>query len=131
MAMLCIAIYATGQSLPDFDRAIDPASLNAEDIYLHLDTITDHRKPVSLNYLRDEFPRQETLYMECYYQKSSGHHLLRLGQSKIKPESLYVMAEGWGTTYLIISDGYCTIFQSINHDAELPEAPPYLKKCIY
>ena len=131
LAFICMAFHTVGQSLPAFEDAIDPVSLDYDEIYQHLDTTTGHRQPFSLSYLDREFPAGEILTIESYFQKSPDHHLLRLSQNSIVNNRLYVMAEGWGATYFKISDGHCTIIQTTLNNSDQKATPPYLKKCIY
>ena len=130
-AFLCITISCFCQPLPAFNHAIDPSELDLESIYQHLDTIYDHRKPVRLSFLQHEFPEQLYLTIETYFQKSKTHKLLRLSSYQIEPTHLFVMAEGWGATYLRISDQNCTIVSALIQDAVQDSFVLLDKQCIY
>ena len=126
-----MSVLAYGQQLPDFDQAIDPLSLDFQEIFNHLDTIQFHRKPVNLSFLKEEFPDQNTLTLETFYQKSTGHQLLRLSKNNIDPNQIYAMIEGWGTTYFKVSDGNCVVINTIWNANESEKSPPLYRKCAY
>jgi hypothetical protein len=130
-ALLCITINCLCRQLPEFNQAIDPTELDLEHVYQHLDTITNHRKPVSLSFLEEEFPDHTTLSIETYFQKSESYKLLRLSSYRIVPGQLFVMAEGWGTTYLKISDQHCDVVSAIITGPFHSELLLLYRKCNY
>ena len=119
------------QQLPSFSQAIDPTELDLESIYFHLDTVGNHRKPVRISFLQAEFPDHNSLSIETYFQRSNKHKLLRLGSYHIIPGQLFVMAEGWGTTYLKISDQYCTVVTGLVMGAVQNDLILLERKCVY
>lgn len=129
----CICLIATlySQSVPDFNQAVDPVSLDPANIFEQLDTVKMHRTPINLSYLSNEFPGQKSLMIETYYQKSAKHHLLRLSKNLISPERFFAMAEGWGTTYFRISDGNCIIVSTILQGKNQNESADLHRNCIY
>jgi hypothetical protein len=130
-AFLCITVRCFCQQVPAFNQAIDPTTLDLESIYQHLDTIGSHRKAVRLHFLQNEFPDHSPLTIETFFQKSETHRLLRLSSYRIAPEQLFVMAEGWGNTYLKISDQHCTVVSALITGPNQDNLLLLDKKCIY
>lgn len=122
---------AFGQSFPNFNDAIDPLDLGLGQVFEHLDTFSNHRKPISLSFLTNEFPNQEFINIDVFYQKSDQHSLLRLGSNRIKCNPLFVMTEGWGTTYIKVSDDQCAVWKIIYHDHERTDTMPLFRDCLF
>lgn len=114
--------YVEGQHLPDFSEAVDPAELDPGAVFFHLDTARQYRKPVRLDFVRQEFAPDVPVEMETFYQKSAHHTLLRLGKISFTPANLFAMTEGSGHTFIKMTDGVCTVITRITVDpvAEKP-----------
>lgn len=128
---LSLFLSGYGQSLPDFNQAINPIELGAAQIYEHLDTIKSHRKPALLGFLMEEFPGNSRLQMETFYQRSASHELLQLSSGQITTNTMYVTAEGWGTTYFVIADDYCRVIFTITTSDEVYQSQLHRRTCIY
>src|SRR5690606_20878650 len=90
---------AKGQHLPDFNEAVDPTDLEPAAVFFHLDTVRQYRKPVKLDFVRQEFAPDTPVELETFYQKSAHHTLLRLGKISFSPVNLFAMTEGSGHTF--------------------------------
>lgn len=132
--MLCLCLLygvcLSAQSLPNFNDAVDPANLDAADIFFQLDTVASHRRPLSLAGVGKEFGSREPLFVETFYQKSAEHQLLQLTKFTLPLDRLYAMVEGLGKTYFRISDGVCTIvLEYVNQDTKSGQSS-FRKDCL-
>ena len=121
---LIIAIPVLAQPIINFDESIDPYKLEISVLLEQLDTSTQYCVPLSLDYLKEEFPHRDLLLVETFYQKSPHHLLLRLGLGKIPVQNSYIYSGAVGSTYLRISDDYCSIVvkrQMLASDGEFAE----------
>lgn len=132
LLLLFTAYGMSAQSLPDFDKAVDPEALDQHEIYEHLDTTNYADPTVELPVLKEEFAIGEPISIHTYYQRSSEHLLLRMGQMHLTNprQQLYARAEGEGVTIYRISDGQCTLYTLISKTSQKIVQSTTEKKCI-
>jgi hypothetical protein len=121
--------HAEGQHLPDFSDAVDPADLDSDVVFFHLDTVRQYRKPVKLDFVRQEFAPDVPVELETFYQKSAHHTLLRLGKISFASANLYAMTEGPGNTFFKMTDGVCTVITRFTVDPTAPETTLLTRTC--
>ena len=130
---LCLLLSnaAWCQFVPDLSQARDPADFSIVQIFEQLDTISSHRRPIALDFLEEEFPKEASITIETYFQKSDQHALLRLGSNRIRSNPIFLVLEGWGTTFVRISDNQCSVIQIIHHDRQHTRFDPLYRDCLF
>ncbi len=97
---------------------------------MQLDTSNDHRKVISLHFIKEEFGSDNPVSIQTFYQKSNAHDLLQMGRIPDTPSQLFGTTEGLGHTYFFISDGNCEMIVDFEKSKKSVKKSSTIKKCI-